>query len=227
MPLAKEPRGPILPVVLAVAVLLLAAAGFFMWREFAKPAAPQFRLDTLKITRLTNNGNVVLAAISPDGKYLAYETRDGATGSFALSLEQIATGSNVAVVAPQPSQIVGFSFSPDSNYLYYAARENSLSEYNWLYAVPTLGGTARKVLYDIDSGVTFSPDGKRLAAYRGRPQTNEGDLVLANADGSGERILAAVAGKERLDYVTPAWSPDGKQIAGFVASTLGGTHGEL
>src|SRR5947209_6568733 len=144
MPLTKAPRRSLLPVALALAVLLLAAGGFFAWRKFAKPAAPQFRLDTLKITRLTNNGNVVLAAISPDGKYLAFETRDGATGNFALSLEQIATGSNVAVVAPQPSQIVGFSFSPDSNYLYYAARENSLSEYNWVYAVPTLGGTARK-----------------------------------------------------------------------------------
>jgi serine/threonine protein kinase/Tol biopolymer transport system component len=227
MPLGKAPRRPMLPVLLALAVLLLAVGGFFAWRKFAKPAAPQFRLDTLKITRLTNNGNVVVAAISPDGKYLAHETRDGAAGNFALSLEQIATGSNVAVVAPQPSQIVGFSFSPDSNYLYYAARENNLSEYNWLYAVPTLGGTARKVLYDIDSGVTFSPDGKRLAAFRGRPQANEGDLVLANADGSGERTLATAAGDERLDYVTPAWSPDGKQIAAFIASTRGGTHGEL
>ncbi|HEX3580504.1 MAG TPA: protein kinase [Thermoanaerobaculia bacterium] len=220
-------RGAILPVMLALAVIVLAAGGFLAWRNFAKPAPPQFRLDTLKITRLTNGGNVVLASISPDGKYLAFETRDGATGNFALSLQQIATGSNVAVVAPQPSQIVGFSFSPDSNYLYYAARENSLSEYNWLYAVPTLGGTARKVLYDIDSGVTFSPDGKRIAAFRGIPQRNEGDLIVANADGSGARVLATAAGIERLDYVTPAWSPDGKQIAGFIASTRGGTHGEL
>jgi Tol biopolymer transport system component len=227
MPLAKAPRRSFLPVALAVALLVLAAGAFIAWRKFAKPAAPQFRLDTLKITRLTNDGNVVLAAISPDGKYLAFETRDGATGNFALSLEQIATGSKVAVVAPQPSQIVGFAFSPDSNYLYYAAREHSLSEYNWLYSVPTLGGTARRVLYDIDSGVTFSPDGKRFAAFRGIPQKNEGDLIVANVDGSGERVLASAAGTERLDYVTPAWSPDGKQIAGFIASNRGGTHGEL
>ena len=56
--------------------------------------------------------------------------------------------------------------SKDGSHVYYAEQGKG-SNMGWLYAVPSLGGPPRKVLYDIDTPVSFSPDGKRMAFIRG------------------------------------------------------------
>ncbi len=53
---------------------------------------------------------------------------------------------------------------------------------------------------DVESGLSFSPTGKRLAYIRGR-----GDLWVMNADGTGKRRILASWNEPDYD-----WSPDGK-----------------
>src|SRR5205807_5753805 len=63
-------------VAIVLAVLLLSAIGIaFVLYKF-RASKPQFNLQAGKITRLTNNGKVGGASISPDGKYVAYSAFD-------------------------------------------------------------------------------------------------------------------------------------------------------
>ena len=60
-----------------------------------------------------------------------------------------------------------------------------------MFQVPSLGGTPRELIFDVDSPVAVSPDGKRLAYVRQNNLKNTSTLLVANADGTGETPLAA------------------------------------
>lgn len=100
--------------------------------------------------------------------------------------------------------------------VYYVKNEKSGRTFNKLYQVPSLGGASKKLMEQVDSAVTLSPDGRRLAFVRDNLKKEETEVVLANADGSGEQTLATRRAPARFesDVVTRiAWSPDGKTIA--------------
>jgi Tol biopolymer transport system component len=92
---------------------------------------------------------------------------------------------------------------------------NRCPGHNWsgvLYRVPILGGEAQKVLTDINGPIALSPDGKKIAFYRWSDDQDR--LMVANADGTGERQLVSRRGNEHLVNGTngPSWSPDSKTI---------------
>ena len=60
------------------------------------------------------------AAISPDGRYVAYFVSDD-KGRMGLWVQQVATSSAVQVVPPTESVICSAMFSPDGNYVYYCS----------------------------------------------------------------------------------------------------------
>jgi serine/threonine protein kinase/Tol biopolymer transport system component len=167
-----------------------------------------FSFQSMKLTRLTGTGKSTIAAISPDGKIVAYVVNDG--GQRSIWVRQVATSRNLQIVAPAEMNYFGLIISPDSNYVYYVGSKlnEPVSE---LYQIPVLGGTPKKILTDIDSPMTFSPDGKRFAFMRGEPKSGESLLLIANADGTGERRVGAR--KAPQVYGMPAWSPDGSVIA--------------
>ncbi len=82
-----------------------------------------------------------------------------------------------------------------------------------MFRVPVLGGPIVKVLNDI-APPTFSPDGTWLAFMK-TFDPGETRLMVANADGSNEEILASRREPDYLNmfWFAPAWSLDGKSIA--------------
>lgn len=210
---AGVPRRPVLLWIgAAVAIAAIVTLGALLMGGRETPAAdgPASPMDDLKIQMLTSSGNVVEAAISRDGRYLAHVVR--AESGASLRVRQVATGSEVEVAPIGQERFVGVSFSPDSNYVYYARREGAGSTMGWLYQVPSLGGTARKIAYDVDTAPGFSPDGKQLAFGRGVPSKNEHHYVVANVDGTNARVAAVIPRLGTNFLTAPSWSSDGKRL---------------
>src|SRR5262249_17327262 len=136
--------------------------------------------QTINFTQITETGNATDAAISPDGKYMAYV--DGGTKQQSLWVKQLGTGSVLQIVPPAEVEYLGLTFSNNGVYIYYVAEmveANDASDV--LYRVPSMGGPSKKLLEKIDSCVTFSPDGQRFAFVRFDNAKKETSLMIANA----------------------------------------------
>ena len=142
---------------------------------------------------------------------MAYVTLD--ESGYAVWMRQVATGTDVRLVPAQPTELLSLTFSPDGNYLYYASGgvESGNIFYSWLYAIPTMGGQSRKIVFDVDTPIAFSPDGSQIAFGRGVPAERQNHVIVAAAaDGSGARKLAAFPRRENA--ARAVWSPDGRKI---------------
>jgi DNA-binding winged helix-turn-helix (wHTH) protein len=176
-------------LIVAAGLLVIAASGisFGLYKLFAgnKPStAVTEPFQQMKIERLTTTGKATVAAISPDGKYVAHALGGGSRQS--LWLRHIATGSDKEIVPTAAVNYTSLTFSPDANYIYFL-RTESAEGWNPLYRVPVLGGSIQKLGNDIDSGITFSPDVRHIAYIRGNPERDEAQLLTAKADGSDEQ----------------------------------------
>src|SRR6185295_16726644 len=122
-------------VVIALAALVVGIAGvtlllYKVGQNRAKPAVP-FQIG--KVDRLTHTGKALDAAISPDGKFVVYVL--GEAGHESLWARDVATNSNVQIVAPAEIHYRGMTFSPDGNYVYYVRLEKN-NPVAMVYQVP-------------------------------------------------------------------------------------------
>jgi serine/threonine protein kinase len=196
-----------------VAVTIL-ALGFY--RSFSRPSPVPFQ--SVSITKITENGNTPQAALSPDGKYILHVVVD--RGQETLWLRNIPTGSNTQVVsAVAKAHFSGLSFSPDGSYLYFQRSEQGDNTYRYLYRAPILGGTSERVVADIDSPITFSPDGRKIAyIVWNDPNAGKFRLNIRSLDSGEERVLVDLPLASALRSLS--WSPDGKVILCVAAQPL-------
>lgn len=205
---------PVAFVGLAALLGLIGALGYGIYRRFATHES-NAHFQKVRFSRLTTNGHVNAATVSPDGKFIGYVQLED--GKYSLWTKAVSTDSALQIVqSSEGERIFYLTFSPDSSYLYYAVVP--LSGTGVLYRIPVLGGTPKKFSTTIASPVTFSPDGGQLAfvrSTRGRSLSDSGEthLIVVNADGSGERIVARSASDEGFSAGGPSWSPDGTIIA--------------
>jgi Tol biopolymer transport system component len=225
--IAKAPGGlapggrqglrPVLVVGLVLVAVMVVSGTWWTSRVLRPPektAAARRYFDDFSVTRLTTEqASDYTVAVSRDGRYVAYAFIE--RGRQGLRVRQTETPAAVQVVPPADVSYNGVTFSPDGNRLYYATYPRG-STVATLYEVPVLGGSPRRVIEDVDCRISFSPDGARFAFLRSAPGESA-SVVIANADGAGERVLATRDVPN--DFVTAdiAWSGDGRRIAAAVA----------
>ncbi len=210
--------------VFACCAVAIVALGVYLWKNRqAESRTTSSAFQRMTITKLTTNGKIPLAAISPDGKYVAYVLQESPQQS--LWLRQTSTTSNVQVVPPTAVRFLSPTYSPDGTFIYYVTYQGLIGS---LYQVPALGGTPRKLIEDVDSPVTFAPDGKRLAFLRNNPKAKESSLIVADAEGANQFVVVTRKAptnfsQDSMGMYGPSWSPDGHLIACSVANENNGT----
>ncbi len=198
-------------VTALIAIALLAAAAYGLYAFLNRKAAAPFQ--NIAVSKVTDSGKAAFAAISPDGKYILNVVNED--GKEGLWLRNVPTNSNTQVVPAEPVHYMGLRFSADGNYLYFARSETGSQELDFLYRAPVLGGTPQKLITDIDSNITFSPDGRQYAYIVLNNPPNTYRLVIHSLEGNDQKDLAT--GPRGNALYEPTWSPDGKTIVCFVA----------
>src|SRR5262249_10865480 len=106
----------------------------------------------------------------------------------------------------------GITFSRDNNFIYYVLVEAGDYRHLSLYQLPIFGGSGRKILDNVFSPVTFSPDGREMAFVR-RLESGGLAIIYFGNEGTNERTIATHQAPEIFENSGPAWSPDGTLIA--------------
>jgi eukaryotic-like serine/threonine-protein kinase len=198
-PVVRKPRrygrGPWVGAAIAV-VLLTFGLGFRWFKD--RQIAPGERLSERLLTHNPVENRLLSAAISPDGKYMAYVDPQG------LHLSVIETGEIHDVPLPEElrTRLWAVNWFPDGEKLILTAESDSEGMMIWVTSV--FGGTPRKL--SDGRGPVVSPQGKLIAFISGRRH----EIWVMGANGENpHRILAA----ENEVYSAVAWSPTGERLA--------------
>ncbi len=202
---------------LAIVLLSLTAIGATVW--YWKPNGDnqssdkkfKFSPESIDFSRLTNSGKAFFPSISRDKQNLAYVKFDDE--KWSVVLQHIPTKSETVIVKPQKYELRSLNFSADGNYIYYAAREEENPE-STIYQIPIYGGTKRKIQTRVRHHFSISKSGEKMAYFRFDTKTNETHLIVANIDGTNEKIINTRKPSEyfRVWGRYPDWSYDDKKL---------------
>ncbi len=196
--------------VTILAILSVVTVGWF-WRINTSA----IKDSQVKLTKLTTNGKVFAAAMSPDGNFAVFSQKEDAGES--LWLRQFDTGSEMRIVESQPLEYVGLTIAPDNKFIYASVfSKNEIDPI--VQKIPLLGGVTQQIPnVATGSSISVSPDGKRFAFTTSNNKENETIFGVSDIDGANVRFL--IRAKHDIRYLSMfktspvAWSPDGAEVA--------------
>jgi serine/threonine protein kinase/Tol biopolymer transport system component len=208
--LVKRHRKPVAAGV-ATLVVLLGAAGYALYRQLSQRAAqPAIELTQQRLTYNSSEDPVLSAAISPDGKYLAYSDSGG------IHVKLLSTGDERVI--PQPAGVpkgTGWgvnSWLADGTQIVAETRQPGGARTIW--TLSPLAPSARE-LRAAAGGGWASPDGNHIAFI---PDPGpEGIRALWVMGSQGENPQEVFALEKNQWFGGVAWSPDGQRLA-FIRS---------
>ena len=197
----------------AISVLLIGVVVITAWfarsRLSASTPSASILSTPFKSQKLASGG-VVRAAITPDGKYVAYTGETG--GKETIWLRQLETSENIQIVPPSDDTYLGLVVSHDGNSLYFVRKTRTDPPTSSIFRVMTFGGIPVKITDQTEGTVGVSPDDKQLAFTRCKYKDDDFcSLMLIDTNGENERKLLTRQRPIRLSGTQ--FSPDGKSIA--------------
>jgi Tol biopolymer transport system component/DNA-binding winged helix-turn-helix (wHTH) protein len=189
-------------------VLILILMGGFVWisKQFFALKASAIDFNQMQIVPLTTFGNVGGGNISRSGELFYFAAKEREMTS--IWLKNLKTGIVRQIFAPQKINIYASDFAPDEKSIYFWLVDDKTPDRNGVYQIEVAGGEMRKISDKQWAGMRFSPDGKRIAYWRGGiNEQNESGLFTANPDGGDEKLIFSFDGKLNLSSVD--WTPDG------------------
>ena len=193
----------------AVGFLLLALVGFFGYRFLRPRIASFFRtpIGNVSFQKLTNTGDLLNAALSPDGNFLAFIKND------RIYLKDIASGKDIALEISGATSFSAVQFSADGNFLYFRNKQMLLGHGD-VFRVSRFGGETKLVVAQISGDFGLSADGKYIAFVRSFPADPKPlKLIVKHLETGAEREIYAAEALNPFSTSPPAFSPDGKKIA--------------
>lgn len=180
-----------------ISAVVLTFLGIVLGFHVAKQALTPYRV--IRLTANPLDDPVRAAAISRDGRYLAFSDGNG------FYLRQIDTGETHPIALPEGQLAGSITWFPDSVHILVGL--SGINHQSSLWEVSTMGGPARKL---IDDGFVpaVSPDGKSVAFIAGKSLKQR--VWQARIDGEQAH---EIAGEDGDLFGTVAWSPDGNKIA--------------
>jgi len=189
-----------LPWVIAAALLMGAA----VWEMFRPAAAPANPLENAHFARVTDFVSVE-AAISPDGKFVAFISDHD--GPFDVWLTQVGSARSVNLTqgkaGPLPGPLRSVGFSGDGSEVWIGGGDVDMR----LRLMPLTGGTPRNFLGEEAVNLAWSPDGERIVYHT---YANGDPMFVADRTGANARRI--FGDRPGLHNHFPAWSPDGRWI---------------
>jgi Tol biopolymer transport system component len=193
-------------VVAAVCAVALSAVGVWLFvRSRTKPAVGQPQVKQFRLTANPTENAVDGAAISPDGRYLAYSDLNG------IHIKAIATSEEQTIAAPPGSSVGRNSWFPvawfpdGTKFVANALKSNESS----VWVVSLLGN--RQLLRDNAWASSISPDGSLIAYHSSMDYYGGPDVWTMNERGEDARKILTAEGDNGFNRVM--WSADGKRIA--------------
>src|ERR1043165_700722 len=200
---------------LGALAIVLSLAGYGLYRMRARTETKlRVPFERVEVTKLTTNGNALMGALSPDGKYVAYVT--GESGKQSLWLRQVDINSSSLRIAGREGRYLGLAFSPDGNYVYFGYAESERNDATQVYRLPVLGSDANATRVDLQQGLpALSHDRKRIAFIRYDRAAETDSLVVANWYSSDEKIVGTRKWPNHFGWdplARPEWTADDRVL---------------
>ncbi len=210
-----EKRKPKTALVFAAAVILIVSTIIFGgW--FLRGAGETVRKVPIlslpfNLEKLSTNGSVFHAVISPDGKNVIYT--NGLRGDKqSVWLRQLDTGTNIEIIPLSDDIYLGLAVSPDGNFLYFSRVSKNAEKQADIYRTSIFGGVPQKIISETQGWLSISPDGTKVSFVRCYYRTEEYcSLWIADStDGKNEKMVASRPSPFRIG--DNEFSPDGKKV---------------
>jgi Tol biopolymer transport system component/DNA-binding winged helix-turn-helix (wHTH) protein len=168
----------------------------------------------LTISRVTNDGSVQAAALSQDGRTLAYVKREGVRES--LWLKRAGDSQPIRLRPPVDATYKSLTFAPGDSLHYTLFRpDRTLVE---PFTLSIAGGSPAQMVGPAGR-ISFDRSGSRYAYVASFSLAQRESRIVVSPGFDGDvRVLAVRRPPESFVRIKPAWSHDGSRLAVFGVS---------
>lgn len=196
-------------IFVSAGVILLAAAGYFLFSGFRSPfKAEQTMVPVPGMERTASY------ALSPNGEYVAHAPN--LDGQSALFMTHLASNSRIQLIPPERSGFLAMEFSGDGNWLFFIRTEENKTV---LYKIPILGSTPIRLFEDVGIHFSVSAAGDKVC-FRRVAETGDTAMMIANIDGTDAKTIATRSSSEPYSDFSFGLSPDGSKFASIVGGKV-------